>query len=91
MNIWRTRKIRNGRVKIDGHWFMPRDHHRPYQGELDGQVSLFGRYYVGDKPQPYVSLWGSKKMADAHPDDMDMSAEGNVIDGKIYWLWWDEV
>lgn len=88
MNIWRTRKIRNGRVKIDHVWFYPSDFHREYKGELDGETYVFGRYAIGNEWQPYVSMWGSKKLAEAEPEQMDMSQEKHITDGYISWEWW---
>jgi len=99
MNPWRLRKVRNGRVKIDGEWFYLRDNHREYAGEMDGGWYMFGRYYIGEKAQPYISLWGSKETSEAGQDketdeevcaamDAVKHTNKNIIDGKIYWQWW---
>lgn len=97
MNPWRMRKVRNGRVKIDGQWWKPTDREREYNGEMDGGTYLFARYRVGEQWQPYICLWGSKETAEAGRDAVtseEMCAamsqvdytNKNIIDGKIYWI-----
>lgn len=88
---WALRKVRNGRVKIGGVWYVPKDHHREYKGECDGGWYLFCRYFVGETTELYVSLWGSKEYADATTaEEMDAArhTNRNEIDGVIYWQFW---
>ena len=42
------RKIRNGRVKINGSWYYPNDYHMKYDGRLDGRQFYFGTYRGDD-------------------------------------------
>ncbi len=97
--LWALRKVRHGFVKIGGVRYYASDNHREYNGECDGQWFLFGRYFTGDKVEPYVHLWGSRATAMAgreatNPDELSKAmdavrdTETNVIDGKIYWQFW---
>lgn len=93
------RTIRNGRVRIRGVLFRPDEHHRAYDGRLDGQRWLFGLYWGPknyDRYGPdgwccaFVSLWGTEAAALARTDE-DMQREWpgpNCIDGTFNWEWW---
>ncbi len=97
------RKIRKGKVKVNGRWFEPDTLGGkwaiPYDGRLDGQIWLFGTY---DNTQPaLLALWGSKEKYEASkdydPDDPDNPyyqlcyKEMNIIDGVVQWYFWREI
>ena len=80
---WAMRRIKNGRVKIYGRWYVPNEYQRKYTGELDGLMALFAIYPNDTKT---VYFWGSEeKTKDIYHSDP------NEFDGRIYWLWWNEV
>jgi len=84
-----VRKPRNGRVKVLGRWYRPKETHRKYNGELDGVKCLFYKYpnHNGNT----INFWGTKTMADEIGGGYDMGNEPNVIDGKIYWCFWGAI
>ena len=93
------RTIHNGRVRILGRTYVPQTHHRPYNGELDGQRWLFGLYWGPPNYDRYdarglasfVSLWGTEAAAKAKTED-EMKAHWpgpNCIDGHFNWEWWN--
>ena len=89
---WAMRTVRYGRVKIGGAWYYPDPLFLAYDGRLDGQRFLFGRYPVGDETYlPYICLWGTEALARA-PDDAAYAAlwgKGpEVVDGSLPWEWW---
>ena len=71
------RWIRNGRVKINHRWYVPRD---PWHGSSlqNGAWAWFGRY-IGD--ERVVSL---HSFPDYPQDD-----QPNIINGEIWWLFWE--
>ena len=86
------RTVRNGEVTIGGVRYRPRQHHMPYDGRLDGQRFLFGRYLKPGHPgewEPFVSLWGTERAArdkEVNPHDGP-----HVVDGKLPWDFWEAV
>jgi len=74
---WFKRKIKNGRVKINNHWYTPRG---DYDGRLDGMTYLFGTY---DSPD-YVYLHSRQDVKEDFPGS-------SCVDGKFPWAWWDRV
>lgn len=94
------RTIHQGRVRIRGVVFRPDEHHRAYEGQLDGQRWLFGLYWGPPNYDRYdakgwcsafVALWGTKAAAKAQTEaEMDaLPREPNVdADGRIHWEWW---
>jgi hypothetical protein len=75
MSKFVLRKIRNGRVKVDGKWFAPDPEYGsldkenkviPYDGRLDGQVWLFGTY--PNTEPALLALWGTKEVYEASKD-----------------------
>lgn len=93
MNKWVMRTVRNGKVKVGGKFYEPRDPHVPYNGELEGLRFMFGRYFVGNKVEPFISLWGTEALAilddpETVEWDNEMAKQPNIIDGIIHWQWW---
>ena len=88
---WAMRTVRQGRVKICGEYYYPDTRYLAYDGRLDGQRFLFGRYPVGETYLPYVCLWGSVALALA-PDDTTYDAlwgtGPEVVEGTYPWEWW---
>lgn len=85
------RTIRNGKVKVFGHWFSPREE---YHGELDGQRWAFGIYYIGNMMMDTLYLWGSEDLYHAINDENFSElyySQDNIRDGVIHWSWWDNV
>lgn len=88
MSEFAIRKIRNGRVRIKGKWFYPREDSRKYKGELDGSKFAFGLYWGGHCFLDFICLWGTEKAY--HSDDPSVDWPGpNYIDGFFQWAWWD--
>lgn len=88
------RKIKNGRVKINGIVYAPDDPHRQYNGELDGMWYAFGVY---PDPSPvdgkrFISLWGTLEQYNS-PGVLDetFGKTPNCIDGIFHWSFWSEV
>jgi len=88
---WATRKIRNGRVKIGGIWYYPSKWYKQdkgYDGRLDGQWWVFGRY---PDMLEHVALWGSldyshgKREFGTDPNNFDMNGDGQKT---INWSSW---
>jgi hypothetical protein len=90
-----VRTVRGGRVKIGGHWYVPRQHHQAYDGTLDGRRYLFGRYWspwLPEKYEPFVSLWGPEeaiRVTDEAEFDRLMNESPHVIDGTMPWDCWE--
>ncbi len=80
-----VRTVRDGRVKIKGQWFVPRDR---YDGELDGQRFAFGLYWSGDRMQPFVSLWGPEQNYRERDNEKWERSPCEKEDG-MYWTWWN--
>ena len=92
------RKIRRGRVKINGYWFEPDDISVPL--ELEGKRCAFGVYWTGSKTENrwqienFVSLWGSEEMHNSINDESFTNAYhdwGEIStdnDGFLNWAWW---
>lgn len=79
---WAIRKIRNGRVKINGVWFYPSDYYLKYDSRLDGMTFRFGLFYTGDK-------WERKQvyMHSRVPEE-PYRQRSDVINGRFSWEWW---
>ena len=94
---WVVRTVRHGRVKIDGKWYAPNQHHAPYDGRLDGLRMNFGRYLQAGEWLPFVNLHS----LDCDHDGGVMDDEGfwcdkcwpgpACVDGCDPWCFWDEV
>ena len=69
------RKIRNGRVKINGSWYYPNDLHLEYDGRCDHHWFYFGIYH---------DLFAAVSL---HSPVME-GDESHIIDGKLPWLFW---
>ena len=87
------RTIRDGKVKVFGYWFKPREE---YHGELDGQRWAFGVYYTGNLMLDTLALWGTEDLYYAINDDDEFSrlynSQPNVSsDGTIHWSWWEVI
>ncbi len=92
------RKIRRGRVKINGYCFEPRD--QPTCPELEGTRCAFGVYWTGSRPEThwqmgdFVYLWGGEEMYAAINDESFTKASNKwhklvtKDDGYMYWTWW---
>jgi len=86
------RTIRNGKVKIFGYWFKPREE---YNGELDGQRWAFGIYRSGNLMLGIVYLWGTEELYNSI-DDLDQytalyKSLPNLKNGFFHWSWWDVI
>lgn len=94
---WVVRTVRNGRVKIDGKWYAPDEHHVPYDGRLDGLRMNFGRYRRGDGYLPFVNLHSLDCDHDGGVMDLggawcDKCWPGPAcVDGYDPWCFWHEV
>jgi hypothetical protein len=92
-----VRKIKNGKVKINGKIYAPVEHHWQYKGELDGHWYAFGLYdfpACNVEEKRFVSIWGTKESLDnlnAGGDPDKPINEPHCINGELHWLWWDEV
>lgn len=91
MKRFHIRTIKNGQVKILGHYYHPDNTHMQYDGRLDGMRYAFGLYRIGDeddKLEPFVCLWGTEKAyrSECHTDWYGPEC----IDGHFYWYWWHE-
>ncbi len=68
MSKFVLRKIRNGRVKVNGKWFVPDDdvvwsdgrREMKYDGRLDGQRWAFAVYEKASPPM--LALWGTEAL-----------------------------
>ena len=53
-----VRTVKDGRVKVLGYWFRPRETFIPYDGRLEGQALEFGLYHGVRGIRPYISCFG---------------------------------
>lgn len=88
------RKIRNGRVKIGGRWFVPSERFKKYDGSLDGLVFAFGRYpkFNGSAEyEDFIELWGPEQ--NYHEPDTDKWEKDPQVqsDGTMPWASWRAV
>ena len=84
------RTIRNGSVRINGKTYFPSDRWKEYDGRMDGIRCAFGVYFVGDRQQGHIALWGTEenykesgKETSCLPD-MSFGLVGN----SYPWYWW---
>jgi hypothetical protein len=59
-DIWAHRVVKDGRVKICGEYYLPRNPKAARR--LEGMRLAFGRYPRGRGHEPFVSLWGNMAM-----------------------------
>ena len=83
------RKIRKGKVKINGRWFKPTTE---YNGKLDGLIYGFGIYPPRPDGSYFISLWGSKALYDCKTEEeiqnYHMENDPEVMpDGSLPWCW----
>jgi hypothetical protein len=95
MSNFVIRKIRHGKVKINGVYYAPSNRFKDYDNRLDGQLYVFGLY---DNTTDFVSLWGSKKMSEFFQKTTDWKElekypDGDDVmdDGKMPWVWWNKI
>lgn len=94
-----TRTIKNGMVKILGHWYKPRKDATQFNGER----AIFGLYYGPPNWSYYddrglanfVFLWGPESMGKAMQDEVEYHKEWEknifCVDHTFHWDWWDRV
>lgn len=94
---WATRKVKNGKVKINGRYFAPEEKYQPYDGRFEGMRLVFGLYWnpYGNM-MDYVYLWGTEELSNCIKDNPDgnlddeyrkeneLMSEGNTLPYK----WW---
>ena len=76
---WVTRTIKQGKVRINGRYYRPRNIHMEYDGQLEGQRYIFGLY--GDN-EAFVSLTAAHPYHPAEPGP-------EIIKGRLPWLFWE--
>lgn len=64
---WAHRKVKNGRVKICGKFYLPRDAQAAQR--LESMTLAFGRYPRNGTYEPFVFLWGNMEMWESNLDD----------------------
>ena len=84
------RTIRDGAVKINGFTYQPLNlsgyGRITYDGRLDGMRYAFGLYWVGDKQEPYVFLWGTER---AYRSELKDDWPGpHCVGGYFQWDFW---
>lgn len=92
MRRWVVRKIRHGRVKINGRWFVPKQYAHdaiPYDGRLDGMRYLFALY-------PYLptlaNLHSEARLMGKSVEEIEAAWPGpECVDGKFSWCFWEAV
>ena len=88
VTLKRVRKLKADKANMNLN-----DYHPVYEGQLDGMRLAFGRYWIGEQEQHYLSLWGSEKAFNC--DDTDVSDEAddwpgpNCFEGVFFWDWWE--
>ena len=82
------RTIKNGRVKINGEFFVPEAIHQPYAGQLDGLRYVFGLYYGERWNNHFVNLVVSE-VACGDPEVPRGPEMQN--DGSLPWLFWENI
>ena len=95
------RTVKHGRVKINDLTFVPQEHHRKYDGRLDGLRMAFGLYY-GPKGYDshresdgwntrFVCLWGTEECYWSTDPDGGPWPGPDCVDNHFPWQWWDAV
>lgn len=97
------RTVRNGKVKINGVWYMPDDSSFAYDGRLDGVRCLFGlypNYYsTGIFYECHIELWGTVAYSQWHREqcekyngeffeDCPPDIQLDVVDNVFVWSSW---
>jgi len=79
------RKIRNGKAKILGTWYIPDSRFMQYDGRLDGMYYAFGLYWNGNQRNTsLVCLWGTKELYNRYTDEWGP----DLVDGTFPWMFW---
>lgn len=89
--MFAIRKIRDGKVKINGKLYSPKE---PYHGELDGLWYAFGLYEYPSSVdgKTFVSLLGTKEQHLSQTEDIpNWGNTPDFIDGVFHWAWWTEI
>lgn len=75
------RTVRNGKVLVGGRLFRVDDHHKPYDGRLDGKHFLFVE--VPFCQPPMLTMCGELKALNHQPYD-----GADLVDGTFPWGYW---
>lgn len=90
MRRFAIRTVKNGAVRIGGKVFRVNEHHKKYDGRLDGLRFVFGIYQDYKDNEPFwcnfVSLWGTEQ-AYKSPEEYKPGPE--CIDDSYPWEWWE--
>lgn len=90
--FWAVRTVKAGAVKVGGQHYYPDPLFMIYDGRLDGQRFIFGRYRDGDGYLPLLYLWGTEEASRSIQDDAKSLAFWNtgphIVEGASPWCWW---
>jgi hypothetical protein len=83
------RTIKNGRVRINGRYFVPDKRYLEYDGRLDGMRYAFGLYWSNGEMESLVECWGTEVNYHNH-DTESWEPDPQLVDGYYPWAIWHE-
>ncbi len=85
------RTVKNGSVTVNGvQFFVGKDTNLPYDGRWDGKRFAFALYYIGDRQQMVIALWGTEEYYKSYERTLETSLKNHEICGTgelWYWSW----
>lgn len=93
MRNFALRTVKNGSVKINGVTYFPKHwDEMPYDNRFEGLRFAFGLYYIGDRQQLHICLWGTEEYYFLHDAENDAAWKKEcdllTINGTFYWMAW---
>lgn len=85
------RTVKNGSVTVNGiQFFVGVDNDQPYDGRWEDKRFAFALYYIGDRQQMVIALWGTEeyykcreRTDEDHQKNRDICGDGDTW----YWTW----
>jgi hypothetical protein len=83
-----SRKIKDGRVQVNRHTYIPEDRFHSYDGRLDNMTFVF--YWYENCPE-FICLWGTEEAFASDDENYVEPTPPYIVDGALPWLFWKMV
>lgn len=85
------RTVKNGSVTVNGiQFFVGFDSEFPYDGRWEGMRFAFSLYYIGDRQEMVINLWGTEEYYKNLETSLEVCQKNRDICGTgelFYWTW----